>query len=86
MVQLTTGLAIVDVDDGRVLLDTHRGVYWHLNEPALALIEELGRGRPFDELVRGIAEETGAEESLVRSDHLTLLRELREAKLIEGDL
>ncbi len=86
MVQLKTGLAIVDVEDGKVLLDTHRGVYWHLNQPALMLLDELDRGRSFDDLVRGIAAETGTEESLVRTDHLALVHELREANLIEGDL
>ncbi|WDZ86611.1 PqqD family peptide modification chaperone [Micromonospora cathayae] len=86
MVQLKAGLAIVEVEDGRVLLDTRRGVYWHLNLPALTLIEELGRGRPFDDLIRGIAAETGTDEGTVRSDHLALVYELREAKLIEGDL
>lgn len=86
MVRLREGLSIVEVDDGKVVLDTRRGVYWHLNQSAIAMIEELESGRPFDDLINQIVRETGAQESLARTDHLALLKELRKAKLIEGDL
>lgn len=86
MVHLRKGLSIVDVEDGRVLLDTRRGVYWHLNRQAITMIEELGRGRAFDDLIGEIVRETGADEERVRADHLALLDELRRAKLIEGGL
>ena len=86
VVRLREGLSIVEVDDGKVILDTRRGVYWHLNQSAIAVIEELGRGRAFDDLVRQIVRETGAQESLARADHLALIAELRKAKLIEGEV
>ncbi|SDI37868.1 Coenzyme PQQ synthesis protein D (PqqD) [Sinosporangium album] len=86
MVHLRQGLSIVEVDDGKVVLDTRRGVYWHLNRTAITVVEELGRGRAFDDLIREIVRETGADEDRVRSDHLALLDELRRAKLIEGKL
>jgi hypothetical protein len=86
MVRLRPGLEIVEVDGGKVLLDTRLGVYWHLNVPAVNLLEGLGSGRTFDDLIGEISRNTGADESRVRSDHLALVDELRRAKLIEGAL
>lgn len=86
MVQLREGLQIVEVDDGKVVLDTKRGTYWHLNGTAITMLEELGRGRAFDDLVSEIARDVGVDETQVRTDHLALLKELRRAKLIDGDL
>ncbi|MER7210026.1 PqqD family peptide modification chaperone [Streptosporangium sp. NPDC000239] len=86
VVHLRQGLSIVEVEDGKVILDTRRGVYWHLNQTAITMVEELGRGRALDDLVGQIARETGADAERVRSDHLALFDELRRAKLIEGKL
>lgn len=86
VVRLRPGLSIVQVDDGKVILNTKRGVYWHLNQAAIKLIEELGRGRTFNDLIHQIVRETGADEDRVRSDHLALIDELRRAKLIKGNL
>lgn len=86
MVHLRQGLSIVEVEDGKVILDTRRGVYWHLNQTAITVVEELGRGRAFDDLISQIVLETGADEGRVRSDHLALVEELRRAKLIKGTL
>ncbi len=84
MVQLRPDLQIVEVDEGKVVLDTRRGVYWHLNESAIAVLEQLDRGRSVDDLVHEITRATGADEARVRADHLALIEELRQAELIEG--
>jgi DNA-directed RNA polymerase delta subunit len=86
VVQLREGLEIVEVEDGRVVLDTKQGTYWHLNTTAMTLLEELGRGRRFDDVVQEIARTTGVDEARVRADHLGLIKELRRAKLIDGNL
>jgi hypothetical protein len=86
MVQLRPGLSIVEVEDGKVVLDTRRGVYWHLNGSAMAVVEQLAAGRSFDDLIGQIVRETGADETRVRADHVALVDELRKAKLIKGDL
>jgi hypothetical protein len=86
VIQLRTGLAIVEVENGKVVLDPKRGVYWHLNQSAIAVIEELAQGRAFDDLVAQIARDTGTDEGRVRKDHLALVDELRRGKLIQGDL
>ena len=86
MVRLRSGLAIVEVEDGKILLDTKRGVYWHLNLTAIALLDELSRGRTFDDHISQMARDTGMDEARVRSDHLALVQELRQAKLVEGGL
>ena len=84
MIKLKQGLAIVEVEDGKVVLDTRRGVYWHLNGSAIAMLEELERGRGFDDLMKQIATDAGVDEERVRSDHLALVKELRKAKIIDG--
>lgn len=86
MVQFRPGLEIVEDGDGKVLLDTRSGVYWHLNVPAVVLLEGLENGRSFDDLVGEISQDTGADPGRVRSDHLALIDELREAKLITGSV
>jgi len=82
MVCLREGVEIVDVEEGRVLLDTRKGVYWHLNDAAVAFLEALAAGRGVDEHVRAVASATGVDEQRVRSDHQGLLREFRRARLV----
>ncbi|MEU8177009.1 PqqD family peptide modification chaperone [Microbispora hainanensis] len=84
MVRLSQGLSIVEVEGGKIILDTKRGVYWHLNETAMTVVEELDRGQALDDLISQVVRETGADEERVRSDYLSLVDELRRAKLIKG--
>ncbi|GGM47284.1 hypothetical protein GCM10011608_35030 [Micromonospora sonchi] len=83
MIRLKQGLSIVEVEDGKVLLDTRRGVYWHLNGTAITMLEELERGRDFDDLMKEIATTVGVDEQQIRNDHLALIEELREAKIVD---
>ena len=84
MIQLRSGLEIVEVDDGKVVLDTHRGVYWHLNGTAIAMIEHLAAGGSLDGMVAAVVRDTGANPSRVLADYQSLLGELQQAKLVEG--
>ncbi|ACZ29132.1 hypothetical protein Xcel_0091 [Xylanimonas cellulosilytica DSM 15894] len=83
--RLKEGLEIVDVEDGRVLLDSRKGVYWHLNASAIGVLEALAQGRTVDDVVRDVVRQTGADEAVVRADHVELVRELRKARLITGE-
>lgn len=84
MVRLRSGIEVVASEDGQVVLDTKRGVYWHLNDAAIALMEDLREGRTLDEHVLDVSRQTGADSARIRPDYLQLVRELRRAKLIEG--
>lgn len=84
--KLRPGIEVVASDDGQVVLDTRRGVYWHLNDAAIALLQHLGEGKSLDEHVAGVAQRTGADQARVRADYLYLVDELRHEKLIEGDV
>ncbi|MDG5803787.1 PqqD family peptide modification chaperone [Streptomyces ossamyceticus] len=86
MIGFRQGVEIVETEEGRVVLDAHRGMYWHLNDSAISLLEALGRGRPFDDIVRETALAGDVEETRVRTDYLALLEELRREKLVEGRL
>lgn len=74
----------MEVEEGKFLLDVAKGVYWHLNEPAVVLVEGLGAGRPLDDIVTEVATAANVDAEHVRTDYTALLRELRKAKLVEG--
>ncbi|MFC6451738.1 PqqD family protein [Cellulomonas gelida] len=64
------------------MLDSRKGVYWHLNEAAMTFLDELAKGSTLEDHVRAVAHETGADEARVRADHLQLLTEFRKARLV----
>lgn len=66
------------------MLDSVKGVYWHLNEPAIAVLEALGQGRTLEDVVQDVVRDTGADEARVRSDYRSLAKELRKARLVTG--
>lgn len=82
--RLRAGVQIVEGTDGAFLLDTRKGIYWHLNEPAVQLLTALGEGRSFDEVVKDTAAAFDVDEVQVRSDYVGLVDELRRSRLVEG--
>lgn len=84
MLTLRSGVEIVDGEDGKFLLDVNKGIYWHLNSSAIELLESLRSGRSFDEFVTTTAQAAQVDEARVRTDFTALVRELRKAKLVEG--
>lgn len=83
MIALRPEIKIVESGDSRVVLDTKRGVYWHLNESAIDLLEELARGVSLDDIVARVASGSGIAPEVVRADYLECIRELKRARLIE---
>lgn len=86
MVELRPGVQLIDHEEGVFLLDVKKGVYWHLNESAFALLEALRQGRSFDAIVRDTSDATRIDEDQVRIDYHAVLDHLRRQKLIQGTL
>ncbi|TDC78638.1 PqqD family peptide modification chaperone [Streptomyces hainanensis] len=86
MIVFSEGLRIVEAEEGKVVLDVRSGVYWHLNDSVIALLEALRDGRAFEDVVRETARAADVQETRVRGDYLAVLQELRQARLIKGEL
>ena len=82
MTVLGKNVAVTSTAEGTVLLDTVRGVYWHVNPTAVRVIEALDRGRTLEEVGADIARDTGADPDHVLRDCVRLLADLRKARLI----
>jgi hypothetical protein len=81
--RLKPGVKIVDESSGAFLLDTRKGVYWHLNQSGVRLVSALAEGRSVDDVVAEVAAEFSVDPEMVRADCMALLKELRKARLIE---
>ncbi|WP_316669431.1 PqqD family peptide modification chaperone [uncultured Propionibacterium sp.] len=79
---LNKNVTITSTTEGVVLLDTVRGVYWHVNDTAVRVIEALERGRRLEAVGADIARDTGADPDQVLRDCARLLADLRRAHLI----
>lgn len=67
-----------------ILLDSRRGVYWHLNTEGMRFLEALQAGISVDDFVSEVANQTGADLETVRKDHAQTLRTLVSARLVTG--
>lgn len=80
--KLKAGVEIVTDENGSFLLDTRKGVYWHLNPTGVRFIMDLTDGRGLDDVVSEVSEEFQIDPAIVRSDCNNLMRELRRARLV----
>ena len=69
--------------DATVLLDAERGVYYTLNDVAGRIWELLAAGEPVIEMLRVVGGEYEVERQVLEVDVATLLRELRNARLVD---
>ena len=83
-VSLSGGVTLADADEGKILFDSRRGRYWHLNEVGIEVVEGLVEGRSVRDVAQAISVRTGAEESMVHSDCEQLVQELVAAGLLKG--
>ena len=82
-IKLRNGVVLTHSESGAFLLDSRRGVYWHLNQSALNLIEFIDQENPVELATAQMCKTTEVEPDVVRSDYLALVDELKRAKLIE---
>lgn len=84
MLTLRDTVALSDLEEGALLLDTARGVYWHLNEAGARIVRGIKNGETVDDISFSLADELGVERERVREDTLCVLRAMKKARLLEG--
>lgn len=82
-VVLRRTVALTESEDGAVLLDTVRGVYWHLDGVGMHFIRGIREGRTVDQIVTLIAKDYNVDQEMVTRDVNELVRGLKKARLIE---
>lgn len=84
MLKLRECARLIDDENGTFLLDTRRGVYWHLNVMGMDVVQALAQERTVEEITSGIVTRFDVDAQTARLDVDNLIRSLKRAKLIEG--
>lgn len=83
MLRLRSSARLVDDESGTFLLDTRRGVYWHLNPVGMSIVAALASEPTMDDVVLRVTAEFDVDARTVRADVSDLVRDLRRARLVE---
>lgn len=83
MLRLRSGARLVDDESGTFLLDTRRGVYWHLNPVGMSIVQALASEPTMDHVVLRVVAEFDVDDKTVRADVNDLVRDLKRARLVE---
>ena len=75
----------VETDDGTFLLDTARGIYWHLNWVGVQVIQGIQNGLKISEISSLVASECDADDETVQADIIQLLKKLKKARLVRKE-
>lgn len=82
-VVLRRSVELTESEDGSILLDTARGVYWHLNGVGAQFVRGIQEGKSLNQVTALIAEHYNVDPETVKRDIDALLRDLKKARLIE---
>ena len=86
MLRLKDSARLIDDERGTFLLDTRRGVYWHLNAMGMGVVQALSEDRSIEDITAEIVAGFDVDPRTARLDVEELVRELKRAKLVEGRL
>ncbi|WP_017539742.1 PqqD family peptide modification chaperone [Nocardiopsis halophila] len=84
MLRLKPWVTMSTNDEGALLLDSRRGVYWHLDPVGVSVAEALEREPSLDDLVQAVTAEFDVDANVAKRDVRRLLKDLKKARLIEG--
>lgn len=74
-------LKIIEQDQGAIIFEKERGIYFQVNQVGKLLIEGLGEGKTKDELVAELKNSFGLERATAESDVNEFFSMLREVGL-----
>lgn len=83
LIRLNTNVSTTPTEYGSVVLDEARGEYFQLNPVGTVVLQGLLRGQSPSEVAAGLAGEFEVSSGQAEQDVLTLLNQLREARLVE---
>ena len=66
-----------------VLLDTHTGQYWHINELGVAVLNGFTSGEVLEDIAHRIATEHNVSTEIALRDCKALIQQLKSAKLLK---
>lgn len=82
--KLKPDVTVAETDYGMVLLDGRTGEYWTLNPSGAIVAKELLSGGGLAGAVNRLTEEFSVDHDEANEDALALIKEFKEAGLIEG--
>lgn len=85
MLTLSREIRFTKSQDGGILLDLNRGVFFHVNSVGARIVELLDQGHDRSSLVHTIREEFHVSEQAARNDIGDFLASLRQEQLLDGD-
>lgn len=85
MISFPESVILNRVDDETVLLDTKSGTYYQLNATATDMVELLREGASRSNVVARLGEKYNIDEERLRTDLDTLVAQLKERGLVNGD-
>lgn len=85
MLRVSKSVELTETDDGAFLLDTVRGIYWHLNWVGVQVIQGIQNGLKISEISSLVASECDADDETVQADIIQLLKKLKKARLVRKE-
>lgn len=82
--RLAEGIILSHVDDGAIVLDSNRGVYFRLNRTASSVLEMLLSGLSKEETAKRISVSMEADEGEVLNDIDSIVAQMSEASFLSG--
>ena len=83
--RLAEGIILSHVDDGAIVLDSNRGVYFRLNRTASSVLEMLLSGLSKEETAKRISVSMEVDEGEVLNDRLWSRTDVRGEFFVGGD-
>lgn len=75
-------LKIISQDDGAMVFDKSRGIYFQVNASGVTMLEGLGKGMTMEELVEELENSFSLDYTQAKSDVQEFLVLLKEMKLV----
>jgi hypothetical protein len=85
VLRVSKSVELTETDDGAFLLDTARGIYWHLNWVGVQVIQGIQNGLKISEISSLVASECDADDETVQADIIQLLKKLKKARLVRKE-
>ena len=86
MLRMSASIELSETSDGAFLLDTARGVYWHLNCVGVQVIRGIQNGLEIGEISESIATDCNTDIETVEADIIQLVKKLKKAHIVRKEI
>lgn len=81
--KISPDVAVNEVPEGAVILNTRTGKYYHINTTGLHVLRTVGNGQSISQVAAHLASATGADIGLVQRDVSTMVKQFLQAKVLQ---